>query len=141
MKVYYSHPVDALRDKGQSHRDNVNLIKQCGWEVCGPGIGDTPIINASESTFEVKKLIVERELKRIRESDLILIITDLKSFSAGSWMEYQYARSLGKKTIVFVKSKDKVKNIFIETTADKIIYNSKRELKKELDKIRTEIME
>ena len=95
-------------------------------EVYGAGFGESPIIGPTSSIL-YKGAVSAYDFRKIRECDILLVVTDLKQFAAGTMMELEYARQLGIYTIIFVTSKSKVKNIFLETYANKIIY-SKEEL-------------
>jgi hypothetical protein len=87
----------------------------------------------------------------IRQCDVLLVVTNLKTFCAGTMMELEYARNLGLYIILLVLQKKisceecnekiydsennyycmihcdkmfpKLKNIFLETYCNKIIYS------------------
>ena len=72
--------------------------------VYGAGFGSSPIITP-ESSKEYKGAVSAYDLRKIRECDVLLVVTDLKQFAAGTMMELEYARNLGIYTIVLVLSK------------------------------------
>jgi hypothetical protein len=138
--MYYASAVDCSSDCGKTQLKFFKALfkKYPQIKVIGAGIGESPIISL-ESSMPLKKAIVAYDLRKLRECDILLMVTDLKTYCAGTHMELEYARNLGLLTIVlclpdFVYSiknndlrrrsgfKDKVKNIFIETMADRVIY-------------------
>lgn len=113
-------------------------------EVFGAGFGESPIIGP-ETTPVYKGALCAYDLRKLRECDILLVVTDLKQFCAGTMMELEYARNLGIYTIILVTYSEKdckpckpvakyfncdeclhekygVKNIFLETYGNKIIY-------------------
>ena len=93
--------------------------------VCGAGIGeDSPIINPETSSPEYKGIISAYDLRKIRECDIMLVISDDNTFAAGTFIEMEYARNLGLYIIVLWLGKP-LKNIFVQTYANKIIYSYK----------------
>ena len=119
-------------------------------QVFGAGFNQSPIIGPDSSPV-YKGAVTAYDLRLIRNCDILLVVTDLKQFCAGTMMELEYARNLGIYTIILCLS-DKgctncekanecslgslaekkcpiyhtngmVKNIFLETYANKIIYS------------------
>lgn len=152
FRCYYASAIDCSVDKGKRLLGIFKEVfkKYPQIEVSGAGIGESPIISLNSSKT-LKKAIVAYDLRKLRECDILLMVTDLKTYCAGSHMELEYARNLGLLTIVLclpdfvysIKSdelrshsglKDKVKNIFIETMADRVIYTIE-ELKEILEEI------
>lgn len=129
FKVYYSSAIDCSEDQGK-HLFVIfkKLFKKYPQiEVCGAGIGESPIINL-DSSKTLKKAVVAYDLRKLRECDILLMVTDLKTYCAGTHMELEYARNLGLLTIVLCIDRDGLpkhglKNIFIETQVDKIIHS------------------
>lgn len=101
-------------------------------EVYGAGFGESPIIGP-DSSYVFKGAVSAYDLRQIRQCDILLVVTDLKQFAAGTFQELEYARNLGIFTILFVhdtklegecmEHSSKVKNIFLETYVNKIIYS------------------
>ena len=168
FKLYYAAAIDTCPEKalkqievfkkifskfiqeewtdGSNIRIVSNFVKN-PLEVYGAGFGDSPIITP-ESSKEYKGAVSAYDLRKIRECDILLVVTDLKQFAAGTMMELEYARNLGIYTILFVLPSKKVlcmlvmvilvilvkpelkmrvtkgeQNIFLETYANKIIYS------------------
>jgi nucleoside 2-deoxyribosyltransferase len=147
--------------------DTMNQVDKCKkchkLEVYGAGFGDSPILDGSESSIK-KGVICAYDLRKLRECDVLLVVTDLKQFAAGTMMELEYARNLGIYIIIMVLQEKKLcdecpdfknnmekmiecantcnqmlpklKNIFLETYANKIIYSMEEleEILKELTK-------
>jgi len=140
FKLYYAASVDCSVDQGKHLLGIFKEVfkKYPQIEVSGAGIGESPIISL-DSSKTLKKAIVAYDLRKLRECDILLVVTDLKTYCAGSHMELEYARNLGLLTIVLCVDKDGLaiyglKNIFIETLADKIIH-SIEELEEILEEI------
>ena len=160
FKLYYAAAIDTCPEKalkqievfkkifskfiqeewtdGSNIRIVSNFVKN-PLEVYGAGFGDSPIITP-ESSKEYKGAVSAYDLRKIRECDILLVVTDLKQFAAGTMMELEYARNLGIYTILFVlpkivlhnfgfdtltpvETQQEVTNIFLETYANKIIYS------------------
>jgi len=140
--------------------DTMNQVDKCKkchkLEVYGAGFGDSPILDGSESSIK-KGAICAYDLRKLRECDVLLVVTDLEQFAAGTMMELEYARNLGIYIILFVTSKinigkasidcgepevvtikvhHKLKNIFLETYANKVIHSMEEleDILKELSK-------
>ena len=146
MKVYYAGAIDSVDDKGRTDRDYFKkIVEECGWEIVGAGFGDNPIISIHSSS-SLQREIVREDLKLLEKSDIFLVVTDLKTFSVGSWIEMHEASKRGQPIVTFIKNekgdkdkdknknknkknKDKVRNIFINTYSDKIIHDDIDELK------------
>jgi hypothetical protein len=140
FKMYYASAVDCSVDYGKAQlRLFKELFKKYSQiEVCGAGIGESPIISL-DSSKTLKKTIVAYDLRKLRECDILLVVTDLETYCAGTHMELEYARNLGLLTIVLCVHKNGtckygLKNIFIETLADKVIH-SIEELEEILEEI------
>jgi hypothetical protein len=161
FKLYYAAAIDTCVDQAfkqieefkilfEKYSSNILLslpdYNKCKVsnpiEVYGAGFGDSPII-PPECSQVYKGVISAYDLRKIRECDVLLVVTDLKQFAAGTFMELEYARNLGVYTIILVLSTEvsceidmnyhppllvniqpiRVKNIFLETYANKIIYS------------------
>lgn len=123
FKMYYAAAVDCSVDQGKyTLKILTDLIfkKFPEIEVCGAGIGESPIIS-TQSTKIFKKAIVAYDLRKLRECDILLMVTDGKTYCAGTHMEVEYARSFGMLIIVYNMGRGLLTNIFLETTADKIV--------------------
>lgn len=121
--MYYASAIDCSVDQGK-HLLGIfkELFKKYPQiEVYGAGIGESPIINL-DNTKIFKKTIVAYDLRKIRECDIFLMVTDLKTYCAGTHEELMYARQLGLCIIVCILGTEKVKSIFIESHADRIVY-------------------
>jgi hypothetical protein len=148
FKLYYASAIDACPEKAlQQIREFKQLfakydVNGLPWgemlmkvevrnpiEVYGAGFGHSPIITP-ESTDVYKGILSSYDKRILRDCDVLLVVTDLKQFCAGTMMEFEYARNLGIYTIVLCLAEEKCKNISIETYANKIIYS-----KKELEEI------
>lgn len=135
MKVYYAGAIDSVDDKGRTDRDYFKkIVEECGFEIVGAGFGDNPIIS-TRSPLSLQREIVREDLKLLEKSDIFLVVTDLKTFSVGSWIEMHEASKRGQPIVTFIKNeegdknKNKVRNIFINTYSDKIIHDDIDELK------------
>ena len=150
FKIYYAAAIDTCVDKAFKQIEEFKKIFNPYTNsfsinhpivVYGAGFGDSPIIGPETSVVK-KGVISAYDLRKIRECDVLMVVTDLKQFAAGTFMELEYARNLGIYTIVLalipkfnyqkigpyeVPPPTKVQNIFLETYANKIIY-SKEEL-------------
>lgn len=151
FKLYYAAAIDTCVDKAFKQIEefkklfNIYTIREWGVregiknpiEFYGAGFGNSPIIGPETSAVK-KGVISAYDLRKIRECDVLLVVTDLKQFAAGTFMEFEYARNLGIYTIVMVLPKEvpiysqpygtrlekqRCHNIFLETYANKIIYS------------------
>src|SRR5208282_4747117 len=77
------------------------IVRPNPIEVFGAGFNDSPII-PPEASSVYKGVISAYDLRKIRECDVLLAVTDLKQFAAGTFMELEYARNLGIYTILLV---------------------------------------
>jgi hypothetical protein len=123
FRLYLAQAIDCSADQG---KQKIRLFKELFEShpeiaLYGAGIGESPIIKLDTPKI-LKKAIVAYDLRKIRECDVFLMVTDLKTYCAGTHMELEYARNLGMLTIILCLTKDPIKNIFLETMADKIIY-------------------
>jgi hypothetical protein len=157
FKLYYAAAIDTCVDKAFKQIEEfkklfnkhtiyfkngqlVSTVKN-PIEVFGAGFNDSPIIGPETSSL-YKGVISSYDFRVLRGCDILLVVTDLKQFAAGTFMELEYARNLGIYTILFVLPEDtgmdnyvgskvkynqngKLKNIFLETYANKIIYSMK----------------
>lgn len=166
FKLYYASAIDTCPDKALKQIEEFKKVfdsygEEFNWEgvknpieVYGAGFNGSSIISP-ECSKEYKGVISAYDLRKIRECDILLIVTDLKQFAAGTMMELEYARNLGIYTILFITTPldenckicmngfsetdrcgeedcrvceyNPIKNIFLETYINKIIY-SMREL-------------
>jgi nucleoside 2-deoxyribosyltransferase len=134
--VYYAGAIDSVKDKGRTEREYFKkIVEQCGCKMIGAGFDDNPIIS-SNSPLSLQKKIAANDLELLKKSDIILVVTDLSTFAVGTWIEMHEASKLGQPIIIFIKNNSKVKNIFINTYSNKIIYNDIDELKSTLKKFR-----
>jgi hypothetical protein len=140
FKLYYASAIDCSDDQGKHLQDMFKKIfkKYPKIEVYGAGFGESPIISL-ESSKILKKAIVAYDLRKLRECDILLMVTDLETYCAGTHMELEYARNLGMLTVILCMDKngnfkEGPKNIFLETQADTIIH-SMRELEDILKEI------
>jgi len=134
LKIYFALPIDINPDKALKRIEEFKKIftKFPKIEVYGAGLNDSPIIPPN-TTWTQQRLIVAYDLRIIRQCDILLIVTDNKTFCAGTFMELEYARQLGIYTIMLSLSKN-IKNIFLLTMVDRIAYSIK-----ELEEILEEI--
>ena len=123
FKLYYASAIDTCVEQAfkQIEEFKILLSKYSKLDVYGAGWKDSPIIKPDCSGI-YKKVITSYDLRKLRESDILLVVTDLKQFCAGTMEEFMYARTLGICTIVCVLGEEKLRNIFIESHADKIVY-------------------
>ena len=139
FKLYYASAIDTCQEKAfkqieefkglfykYTKENTAGSMPKNPIEVYGAGFNDSPIIPLDMSKT-YKGVLSSYDLRKIRECDALLVVTDLKQFCAGTMMELEYARNLGIYTIIFAKlSADdlyEVRNIFLETYANKIIYS------------------
>ena len=144
FKLYYAAAIDTCPEKalkqieefkkvfsiymkeGFSFGDSFDgshneIIVKHPIEVYGAGFGDSPIIGPETSAVK-KGVISAFDLRKIRECDMLLVVTDLRQFAAGTFMELEYARNLGIYTILFCYGYEEIlKNIFLETYANTVI--------------------
>lgn len=135
FKLYYCSAIDVCVEEAFKQMDEFKKIfsKYPKIEVFGAGFGESPIIGP-DSSLVYKGVVVAYDLREIRKCDILLVVTDLKTFCAGTMEEMMYSRQLGLYIIVCILRNEKLKNIFIETHADKVIYGIKK-LKEVLDEI------
>lgn len=125
FKAYFASAIDVCPKEAVKQIEKFKcILSKYKVNVYGAGFDkDSPIIDES-STPELKGVICAYDLRKIRESDILLFVTDLDTFAPGSCMELEYARQLGVYVIVLcLGNEDFVKNIFIETYSNKIIYS------------------
>lgn len=136
LRLYFAQALDCSPDKGRAQLARFKeILSKFSIELHGAGIGESPIIKL-DSSLEVKKAIVAHDRKEIAECDIFLVVSDLKTFCPGTCMELEFARMLGKLTIFLALSNEKVKNIFLETEVNRIVYSIS-----ELEKVLKEITE
>ena len=122
FKLYYASAIDVCVKKAfEQIAEFKKIFKKYQIEVYGAGFGNSPIIlpNCSD---DYKGVITAYDLRKIRECDILLVVADLETFAAGTCMEFEYARQLG--LYIILLCPEKLKNIFLETYANKIIHNS-----------------
>lgn len=125
FNIYVASAIDVCPEEALKQIERFKVIlSKYNVNVFGAGMDkDSPIID-EHSTPELKGAVVAYDLRKLRESDILLFITNLKTFCPGSCMELEYARQLGLYIIVLcLGSNGFVKNIFISTFADKVIYS------------------
>ncbi len=122
--IYVAAPIDTCLEEALKQIEEFKLLfaKFPKLNVYGAGYKNSPVLDGSESPFK-KGVICSYDLRKLRESDVLLVVTNLKQFAAGTFMELEYSRQLGIYTIIFIVSGEKPKNIFLETYANKIIYS------------------
>jgi nucleoside 2-deoxyribosyltransferase len=128
FRVYYASAIDVCVPKAfeQIEQFRKIFVKYPKIKVFGAGFGESPIISP-ESTKEYKGIVTAYDLRQIRQCDMLLVVTDLETFCAGTMMEMEYARQQGLYIIILcLKSAEtKVRNIFLETFAHQIVYSIK----------------
>jgi nucleoside 2-deoxyribosyltransferase len=129
-KLFVKYQASTIEEIMEGKKNRVNNP----ISVYGAGFGASPIIGPE--TSQVKKGVISAyDLRKIRECDILLVVTDLKQFAAGTMMELEYARNLGIYTILMLLSPEDpkereafyLKNIFLETYVNKVI-SSKEQL-------------
>jgi len=125
INLYYCSSIDINPKEALKQIEKFKgILSKYNINVFGAGIDKDSSIIDENSTLELKGVVCAYDLRKIRESDILLFVTDLSTFCPGSCMELEYARQLGLYVIVLcLANKDFVKNIFIETYANKIIYS------------------
>lgn len=139
FKLYYASAIDNCQEKTLKQIEEFKKIfkkyscSSYSWSngipnhpirVYGAGFGSSPIITP-ENSKEYKGAVSAYDLRKIRECDCLLVVIDNEQFCFGTAMEMEYAKQLGLYIIVLSLGKEKVKSIFIETFANKIIYSMK----------------
>lgn len=126
FRLYFASAIDVCVSKAFEQRERFKKIfaKYPDIEVVGAGFGKSPIISP-ESSMEYKGLITAYDYRQIRQCDVLLVVTDLDTFCAGTMMEMEYARHQGLYIIVLCLGSNELKNIFVETFANKIVYSIK----------------
>jgi nucleoside 2-deoxyribosyltransferase len=121
FKIYYASAIDVCVTKAfEQIASFKEIFEKYKIEVYGAGFADSPIIPPN-CTKEYKAVITAYDLRKIRECDILLVVTDLTTFAAGTMMELEYARQQGLYTIVLCPNA--LKNIFLESLCNKIIHN------------------
>jgi nucleoside 2-deoxyribosyltransferase len=121
FKLYYASAIDVCVEKAfKQIAEFKKVFAKYNIKVFGAGFEDSPII-PQNCTREYKGIITAYDLRKIRECDILLVVTDLDTFCAGTMMELEYARQLGLYTILLCL--DPLKNIFLDTFCNKIIHN------------------
>lgn len=134
FKLYYASAIDTcVKEAFEQIEIFKKILSKYDIEVYGAGFKDSPIISP-DSSEEYKGVVSAYDLRKIRECDILLVVTDLKTFCPGTMMELEYSRNLGLYTIVLCLGNGFCKNIFIKTYANKIIY-SKDELRQILKNV------
>lgn len=125
FNIYFASAIDKYPEKAFKQIEKFkSILSKYKVNVYGAGIDkDSPIID-KHSTPELKGVICAYDYRILRQCDILLMVTNLETFCPGTCMELEYARQLGIYIIVLcLDNKDFVKNIFIETYANKIIYS------------------
>jgi hypothetical protein len=160
FKLYYCSAIDTCVEEAFKQIEEFNKVfnnytVEFGYghttmsgvkhpiEIYGAGFNDSPII-PPEASKVYKGVISAYDYRMIRQCDILLVVTNLETFAAGTMMELEYARSIGlyiilmvyggethkvcypsikEKEKVFEESIGRVKNIFLETYCNKIIYS------------------
>ena len=131
FKLYYASAIDVCQKKAFKQIEEFKKIfSKYDIQVYGAGFGNSPIIPLGCSEV-YKAVITAYDMRQIRKCDILLVVTDLKTFAAGTFEEMMYARTNGLYVILLVLNKRKgykpihseIKNIFLESHADKIIYS------------------
>ena len=132
FKLYYASAIDTCQEKALKQINEFARLflhyrkgdVKHPIEVYGAGFNDSPIIPLDCSQV-YKGVISAYDLRKIRECDILLVVTDLKQFGAGTFQELEYARGLGIYTILLVLGGEKLRNIFLETYPNKVIFSMK----------------
>jgi nucleoside 2-deoxyribosyltransferase len=133
--LYYASAIDVcVTEAFERIAKFKKMFAKYKIEVFGAGFGDSPIIPPNY-TEEYKGVITAYDFRKIRECDILLVVTDLETFCGGTMMELEYARQLGLYTILLCPVA--LKNIFLESLCNKIIH-TKRELEEILKDITRE---
>jgi len=134
INLYFATPIDVRLDKAKEQIETFKKLfaKFSGIQVYVAGFNDSPIIELN-TTWTQQRIIVAYDLRILRQCDILLIVTDTRTFCAGTFMELEYARQLGLYTILLSLSRE-VKNIFLLTLVDRIVY-SVEELEEVLEEI------
>jgi len=122
LRIYYCSPIDICLEKAKEEIEKFKQLfsKFPNIQVEGAGFGDNPIVDSNTSWIK-KKAIVSYDYRILRSCDILLVITDLKTFCSGTMLEMEYARQLGLTIILYCPYKPK--NIFLECLTDKIVYS------------------
>lgn len=131
FKLYYAAAIDTCPEKALNQIEEFKLLfskyerlslneifdengrtqVKNPIQVYGAGFGDSPII-VPETSAVKKGVISAFDLRKIRECDVLLVVTDLNQFAAGTFQELEYARQLGIYTILMIIGEEELKNIF-----------------------------
>ena len=117
-RIFLASAIDEDESRGSRVRSYYsNLIKECGCEVLGAGIGENPIISTS-SPRSVCKSIIRHDLNEQFSCHATLVVTDGKTLAVGTWIELWEAYKLGQFIILFVENSREVKSIFLKGLVD-----------------------
>jgi len=130
--LFIASAIDSLDDRGiPLKKEFQKIVEESGWEAIGAGLKNNPIIDI-DTNRKRKREIISHDLEEIKRADLVLVITDLKTFTVGTWIEMWEAFKLKKKIILFSTSPEKIKNIFITALVERI-FVKKEQLKEYLE--------
>ena len=123
--VFIAAAIDSLEDRGQSIRKELKeVIESCGLNVSAAGIFKNPVIDVEKSSHFLKRTIVALDIQELKKCQITLVVTDLRTFSVGTWIEMWEARQMGQYILLYITNKNKIANIFLESLVDKIIYSN-----------------
>ena len=126
--IFVASAIDDLPDKGMEIRLQMECVLGKYYNLIGAGFGKNPIINFNNSRLR-KKEIMDNDIKVIRKADIFLIVTDLKTFSVGTWAEMWEAYTRGIPVSLYITGNKELHNIFLESICSHIVYNLKTFIK------------
>lgn len=129
--IFIATAIDSSPDRGMGIRKELIKILKKKYNVVGAGIAQNPIIDLDKSTTLRKKEIVAQDIQEARNADIILVVTDLNTFSVGTWCEVWEGYMRGRIITLYITGRKKLRNIFLETICHHVIYDIKT-LKKDL---------
>jgi len=133
LKVFIASAIDEDQSRGQDVRDRIGkIIRDCGHEVLGAGIGDNPII-ATDSSKALCRVIARHDLMEQGHAHVTITVIDGKTPVVGTPIEFYNGWQCGQYSIVYAVG-CQVNSIFIKAFADVIVHSEMdlREILQEL---------
>ena len=119
-RVFITYPIDSTPDKGNEIcRRMETLVKSCGCECFGAGIGGNPIVK--DFTLPICKMIIANDLTQCLSCHCTVAITDLETFSVGTWIEVFKAYERGQNIILYVTNSNIIRSVFLSGICTQVV--------------------
>ncbi len=113
--------VAAAIDEAKRNPDQVRvaaIVEECGCKAIGAGIGGNPIVPHSSPKSHCRA-IIRQDLMELSKAHAILIVTDGKTFSVGTWVEMWEAHKQGQYIILYLCDHKSIpKSVFLRGLVD-----------------------